>query len=119
MKKIVLLVTILAACIAAAGTIAEQSFAAATPIATATKIGDRTFILDASSSPCKWKWCDYSWRVYGKGYSRLGGSTGFDSIVIFTTPSTGVYSFVVTEAEFCAPTSSKSCPGTAQVDVTA
>lgn len=93
--------------------------AAATPIATATKIGDRTFLLDASSSPCKWKWCDYSWRVYGKGYNRLGGSAGFDSIVIFTTPSTGVYSFVVTEAEFCAPTSSKSCPGTAQVDVTA
>lgn len=114
---------IVASCIFGAWTFfADTVFAAATPSATAVKIAAKTFKLDASASPCVNGGCDFSWRVYGPGYNRLGGTAGDGPIVTFTTPNAGYYTFVVTETEYCTPgggKTRKSCPGTTQVDVTA
>jgi len=99
--------------------VVTNSYAAATPTATATRVDDRTFIFDASNSPCKWRYCTFSWRYYGPGVNRLGGTLGFGSIVTYTFSQPGFYWVVVTETEFCAPLAKTSCPGTTQVPVIA
>lgn len=96
--------------------------AAATPTLKVTQTGPRTFVLDASTSPCINGGCDFSWRVYGPGYNRLGGTAGYGAVVTFTTPSAGYYTFVVTETEYCTPgggKTRKSCPGDTQITVMA
>lgn len=91
--------------------------AAATPVATATQVDASTFIFDASTSPCKWRYCTFSWRYYGTGTNRLGATLGFGPLVVYRFPGTGVYQVMVRETEFCSATSSTTCPGTAQVNV--
>lgn len=118
MKAIVMLVFVIAFGLGAV----SAAHAAATPTAKATQIGPRTFILDASSSPCKWRYCSFSWRAYGPSTNRLGMTAGYDATVVFVAPTAGYWSLVVTESEFCNPTaggSNRTCPGTAQVGVVA
>lgn len=116
MKKLAL--AILVALAVLIGT-ASTALAAAHPVATATQVDARTFAFDASASPCKWRYCTFSWRYYGPGVSRLGGTLGFGPNVLFTFRQAGTYSVVVTESEFCAATGTRACPGDAQVNVTA
>lgn len=116
MKRIALIVLLALALVPAAAN------AAATPTATAQQIGPRTFILDASASPCKWRYCSFAWRAYGPGTNRLGMTAGYDAVVVFIAPAAGSWSLVVTESEFCnavAGGSNRTCPGTAQVNVRA
>lgn len=94
-----------------------SAHAAATPVANAVRVDDRTFIFDASSSPCKWRYCTFNWRYYGPGVSRLGGTLGFGPVVVFTFSQSGFFNAVVQETEFCAPLAKTSCPGYAQVGV--
>lgn len=116
MKKIALAALLALALIPAAAN------AAAHPVATATQIGPRTFILDASASPCAWRYCAFAWRAYGPSTNRLGMTAGYDATIIFVAPSAGSWNMVVTESEFCNPVaggSNRTCPGTASVFVRA
>lgn len=97
--------------------IVSSASATATPVATATQVDSNTFLFDASTSPCKWRYCTFSWRYYGPGVNRLGGTLGFGSTVLFTFTKIGLFQVVVTESEFCAPTGLRACPGSTQVNV--
>ncbi len=92
----------------------------AAPTFTVAQTGN-TFILDASASPCNNGGCDFNWRLYRDGGSRLGSTMGSGAILTYTLPQPGVYQVVLTKTEYCVPgggSSLRSCPTTAQQTIT-
>jgi hypothetical protein len=110
MKKLILagLVTLI---------VCGSALAAATPTFTARQVADRTFVFDASASPCRFGPCSFNWRYFTSSGNHLGVQMGNTARITFRFPAAGAYTVVVKEAERCAAGATRACPGTAQMTI--
>ena len=60
-----------------------SALAAATPTFTASRVGGRTFVFDASSSPCRFQPCSYNWRYFTPTGNHLGVQMGNTARIAF------------------------------------
>ncbi|MDX6631752.1 MAG: hypothetical protein QOH00_3998 [Gaiellales bacterium] len=91
-----------------------SALAAATPTFTATGVGDRTFVFDASSSPCRYGPCSFNWRYFTPTGNHLGVQMGNTARITYRFPAPGAYTVVVKEGERCSAGTTRTCAGTAQ-----
>jgi hypothetical protein len=91
-----------------------SALAAATPTFTASHVGGRTFVFDASSSPCRFQPCSYNWRYFTPTGNHLGVQMGNTARIAFRFHAGGVYTVLLKQGERCSAGTTRSCPGTAQ-----
>src|SRR3977135_2168500 len=91
-----------------------SALAAATPTFTPTRVGGRTFVSDASASPCRFGPCSFNWRYFTPTGNHLGVQMGNGDRITFQFPAPGAYTILVKQGERCAAGTTRTCPGTAQ-----
>jgi hypothetical protein len=96
-----------------------SALAAATPTFTTTRVGDRTFVFDASSSVCRFRPCSFNWRYFTPTGNRLGVQMGNIARTTFRFPARGTYTVVLKQGERCSAGSTRTCAATAQTTIRA